>query len=332
MSKRPALSCALPPDVRIPEYAKIAERLGYERLWLFDSPAIYGDIWVSAARAAEATERLGVGTGVAIPSLRHPMVTASAIATIEEIAPGRLIPAFGTGFTGRSTMGQKGGKWADLALYLKQLRALLAGETVVVEGQKCRMMHGDMHAPKRPINVPLWAAPSGPKGFAISREVADGILVPFLPEGANRDGWSGIGLLTMGTVVRPGEDHTSQRLIEAAGPAYTTGFHAMWEMGPSIVESMPGGPEWLERINAEKPEGERHTIVHEGHLAYTSDRDRLLVAVAGEGILNVGWTGGAASIVAKAEGAAAHGVTEILYTPCGPDIPGELEAFAAALK
>src|SRR4051794_21349005 len=128
MSSRPTFSCALPPSLDVVRYARAAEELGYRRVWLFDSPALYTDIWVALARIADATDRIGLATGVAIPSVRHPVVTASAIAAIEELAPGRLVAAFGTGYTGRLTMGQKPMKWADLARYVSHVRALLAGE------------------------------------------------------------------------------------------------------------------------------------------------------------------------------------------------------------
>jgi 5,10-methylenetetrahydromethanopterin reductase len=72
------------------------------------------DIWISLARIADATERIGLGTGVAVPSMRHPMATAPAIAAIEALAPGRLVVAFGTGFTARVTMGQKPMTWKAL--------------------------------------------------------------------------------------------------------------------------------------------------------------------------------------------------------------------------
>ena len=76
------------------------------RVWVYDSPALYGDIWMALGRAAEATPGGLLGTGVAIPSLRHAMVTAPAIGAIEELAPGRLTVAFGTGFTARQAMGK----------------------------------------------------------------------------------------------------------------------------------------------------------------------------------------------------------------------------------
>jgi len=73
-------ACATSPESR--EHARIAEALGYRRAFLFDSPALYPDVWVQLCRAAECTERIGLGPGVLISSLRHPMTNAAAIATL----------------------------------------------------------------------------------------------------------------------------------------------------------------------------------------------------------------------------------------------------------
>src|ERR1700712_2229267 len=153
---RPKLSFACPPGLRSVGHSQIAEKLGYERAWLFDSPALYTDIWISVARIADATDRIGVGTGVAVPSMRHPMATASAIAAIEALAPGRLVVAFGTGFTARVTMGQKPMTWKKLTAYARQARQLLDGKVVEIDGGLCQMMHDADLAPERPIAVPLW--------------------------------------------------------------------------------------------------------------------------------------------------------------------------------
>lgn len=88
------------------DHAILAEKLGYERIWSPEIPAFGHDIWVHLARVAERTERIGIDPAVRIPSYRHPMAQASAIATLEHIAPGRLMVAFGTGFTGRIAMGR----------------------------------------------------------------------------------------------------------------------------------------------------------------------------------------------------------------------------------
>jgi 5,10-methylenetetrahydromethanopterin reductase len=163
-------SCALPPSHGIVDRARLAERLGYHRVWVFESPAMYGDIWVALSRVAEATERIGLATGVAVPGLRHPVVTASAIATVAELAPGRLVTAFGTGATGRTTLGLAPVRLTELADYARQVRGLLAGEVVEVDGRPCQLTHLPGFAPPRPIEVPVWLAVSGAKGLRMTRE------------------------------------------------------------------------------------------------------------------------------------------------------------------
>src|SRR3954447_25952715 len=165
------ISCAFPPAPHVVDHIVEAERLGYERAWLFDSPALYGDIWMIAALAAHRTNRIGLGPAVLVPNLRHPLTQASAIATLEQLAPGRAVVAIGTGFTGRMAMGQKPLTWAYTRRYLDQLRALLRGEWSEVDGALLQMWHADAHAPKRPIATPIVIGANGPKGMAVAREL-----------------------------------------------------------------------------------------------------------------------------------------------------------------
>src|SRR5262249_56551305 len=65
------LSCGFPPTASAPEHAALAEQLGYERVWFYDSPALYGDVWVALARAADATRRIGLGTAGLVPEVPH---------------------------------------------------------------------------------------------------------------------------------------------------------------------------------------------------------------------------------------------------------------------
>src|ERR1700712_4701966 len=133
------ISCGVVPSLDIVEHAKLAEQLGYERAWLYDSPAIYLDIWVSLARIAENTDRIGLGTAVLVPSLRGVVATASAMASIEAAAPGRLACGFGTGATARWTLGKDALTLAETGDYLRKLRGLLRGEVVELEGEAVQM-------------------------------------------------------------------------------------------------------------------------------------------------------------------------------------------------
>src|SRR5262245_55615360 len=117
------LSCAFATSPESHEHARIAEALGYRRAFFFDSPALYPDVWVQLCRAAECTERIGLGPGVLIPSLRHPMTNAAAIATLAGLAgAARVVVGAGSGFTGRMTMGQRAMRWSDVAAYVRTLR------------------------------------------------------------------------------------------------------------------------------------------------------------------------------------------------------------------
>jgi len=325
----PLMSLGLPPSARIVEYARLAERLGYHRVWVFDSPALYGDLWIALARIAEGTERIGFGAGVAVPSLRHPMVTASSIATVEELAPGRLVTAFGTGFTARRTLGRKAMRWADLATYFRQVRTLLAGGVTEIDGQACQLLQPPGWGPERPIRTPLWVAPGGPRGFATARELGVDGVVLMMPPGEPVDEWPATALLVSGTVVRPGEDHTSPRLIEAAGPWYATTYHGVWELFPDALDGVPGGATWRDAMLAARPDAERHLAVHEGHGMVLTERDRAAIREAGEGILTGGWTGDPPAIRARMRAA---GVGEVVFTAAGPDVPGEITAFADAVR
>lgn len=136
------ISCALPPSPDTPDLVRYAEELGYARAWIYDTPALQLDVWMTLALAADRTKRIGIGPGVLIPSNRHVLTTATAIAHLESLAAGRTAYAFGTGFTGRHALGQPPLRWADVAAYVGDVRALLAGDTIEVDGAKVAMIHG----------------------------------------------------------------------------------------------------------------------------------------------------------------------------------------------
>jgi 5,10-methylenetetrahydromethanopterin reductase len=75
------VSCAFPTALDSPDNIALAERLGYDRAWVYDTPQQSPDVWMTLALAAERTERIGLGPGVLVPSLRHPMVNAAATAS-----------------------------------------------------------------------------------------------------------------------------------------------------------------------------------------------------------------------------------------------------------
>ena len=318
------ISCAFAPVPETAEHIALAEGLGYRRAWVFDTPALQLDVWMTLARAAERTSRIELGPGVLIPSLRHVVVTAAAVATLVERAPGRVNVGIGSGFTGRLAMGQRPNSWAFVAQYATRLRALLAGETVEVDGALTRLLHGPGQAPARPIRVPFVFGVRGPKGQAVARDLGAGIFT-VTPMG----GFAWSALLTHGTVLEPGELFDTPRVLAAAGAGAAVTLHRAWEF-PNVagldLDALPGGKAWRAAIEA-IPEAERHLRTHEGHLTFLNDLDRPVIT--GDTIEAFTFTGEAPALRARLGQLADRGVTEIAYQPKGPDVARELTAFAA---
>jgi len=318
------LSCAFATSAESHEHARIAEQLGYTRAWFYDSPALYPDVWVQLCRAAERTSRIGLGPGVLVPSLRHPMVNAAAIATLVSIAgESRVVVAIGSGFTGRLTMGQRPMKWTAVREYVKVLRALLRGEEVEWEGGMMRMMHPQGFGAPRPINVPIVIGAAGPKGIAAAKELADGVFAAPNPMGGFK--WS--IALTFGTVLRDGEDPNSKRVLDAAGHAAPVIFHfALENKRLDIVER---GKEWAQ-VYESVPQRSRHLALHDQHLIAINNRDRPFIT--GEMLKKNGLALSKSEWRERLAAVESMGATEIAYQPAGPNIPAELEAFATAFR
>jgi 5,10-methylenetetrahydromethanopterin reductase len=314
------ITCALNSSSASPEHARVAEQLGYARAWFYDSPALYTDVWVQLCRAAERTERIALGPGVTVPSLRHPMTTAAAIATLVDLAGAdRVMVGIGSGFTGRMTFGQRPLPWRVVAEHIRALRGLLRGEEVEWDGAPIRMMQWPGFGPARPIEVPFVIAVGGPKGIAVAEELGDGVFAP-----APIPGFAWSTLLTMGTVLDDGEDPGAWRVLAAAGHAGALQMHGAVEFG--AIDRLPSGRQWLAAYD-DVPSAARHLALHDGHMCGVNERDRPFVT--GALLAGAGFALDAAAWREKLAAAAAAGATAVAYQPAGPDVPRELEAFMA---
>jgi 5,10-methylenetetrahydromethanopterin reductase len=324
------ISCAFATSLQTPEHIAAAERLGYRRAWCYDSPALYSDVWMVLALAAERTSRIGLGPGVLVPSLRHPMVNAAATAALAELAPGRVTVAVGSGFSGRLALGQRPQRWRDVEAYVRAFRGLLHGEDVEWEGRTIRTLHAPGFAAARPIEVPVLIAAMGPKGLRVADELGDGLFTTgrFLPGDHTPPWWAH---LAGGTIFENGEGIADDRVLHAAGHALAVTYHGLYEFGGrAAVEKIPGGPAWLEVIEA-VPEPVRHLTVHEGHLIAPNEADRKAWAAGGWAALEqLTLSGATAQVRERLDELEAMGVTEIVYQPAGQDIQRELVKFARA--
>jgi 5,10-methylenetetrahydromethanopterin reductase len=325
------ISCAFPTTLSSPADIAVAEELGYARAWLYDTPQNSPDVWMSLALAADRTSRIGLGPGVLIPSLRHPMVNAAGTATLAAMAPGRVAISFGTGFTGRRAMGYGAITWKFMTQYILAFKALLRGEVITWEGARMQMLHPDGSAPPRPVDVPILIGALGPKGQQVARELGDGLYATLSVDESAKD-FPWVAFLYWGTVLDDGEATDSARVRAAAGPGWALSYHATYELGTrEAVEAIPGGEQWLKVLD-ERPENERHLGVHVGHCIHTNDADDAAWEAGGSATVpQVTITGSPAEVRARADELGEQGVTEMVYQPAGPDTRRELERMINAL-
>ena len=325
----PAISCVFAPSLDTPAHIQLAERLGYRRAWCYDSPALYADPWMVLALAAGRTAGIGLGPASLVPSLRHPVVTAAALATLAGLAPGRVSAAFGTGLTGRMLLGERPLGWAAVEEYVRTVRALLRGEEASWNGNLVRLSPPAGFTAALPADVTVLVAADGPRGRAVAARLGDGLLTTRVPREPPGEGGRQV-LLAFGTVLGDGEDPAGPRAIAAAGPALAAAYHAIYESkGADGVDKLPGGREWRAAVEAvEAPR--RHLAVHAGHLVALSQHDEALLARAAPLLNSWTMTGTRAGIGARLRALASAGVTEVAYQPMGPDSPRELAAFAQA--
>ena len=147
-----------------------AETLGWDAALEPDSQLRRRDTYVLLAAAARSTERIMLGTLLANPVNRHPTVTASSIATIDELAPGRTLLGWGVGDTAVRLAGLKPARVKELEDSTRLMRALLDGQAVEVGAERpARLPH---HRP-----VPIWIAAGGPRTLRMAGGVADGVFI-----------------------------------------------------------------------------------------------------------------------------------------------------------
>lgn len=317
------LSCCLAPSADTTRLIRIAEEAGYQRAWLYDSPSLYEDVWMHLTLAATVTERIALGPGVLVPSLRHVAVTASAAQTLERLAPGRVVIAVGTGYTGRMAMGQPPARWAEVVDYVDTLRRLLAGEIVSVDGGHVRMMHAGERT--TPATIPILVAANGPKGWELARQHGDGLMTSPTPQA----GFEECALVAFGTILGDDEEPGDPRVVEALTPMITPMLQVAFDSGNiEMIQALPGGEKWRRAIEAIAPEL-RHLALYGGPAAGLGEIET--PAVDPRMLAAGSWTARGAELKARVEEAVAQGMTELVFAPTTPDPADDLVRFAEAV-
>lgn len=154
-------------------YAGEVEAAGFDFMWMPDTPLLAGrwrDVYMHLGAAADATSTLRLGPGVTNPLTRHPLTTASTIATLDDASDGRADLVVGTGYSSAYIIGRKAATLANMADAVTLWRGIYGGETTELGGSWIAV---DPPYPR----VPIIIAATGPKMLAQAGRIADGVLI-----------------------------------------------------------------------------------------------------------------------------------------------------------
>ena len=284
---------------RIGDYdlVALAESLGFDQAWFFDSQMIYSDVYATMAVAARETRRIRLATGVAVPTTRIAPVIAHSIATIAELAPGRVELGVGNGNTARLTMGLAPVPLGKMKREIRVIQALLAGEITQHEFEDethaVQLLHRDQGFVNLSHHIPITLSAFGPKTLAFCGAECDAHLTwGTSPEalldarrqistaaaaaGRNADSIPSKGIFPL-AVLRPGETSASERVITSLAPFITNFLHVQVVWGVALLPSDPSLATVIKRYRdhaAKLPTENRHLALHEGHLVYARDDER----------------------------------------------------------
>ena len=165
------------------ELVKRLEELGYDSAWICETRLARDAISMLGAFAA-TTERITLGPSVVNSWTRGPALMAMTLATLNELAPGRI--AFGVGAYWDPLAWKQGidrskplTQMREYVGVVKRLLALeegvtLEGDVVHVRDLTLDLGHG---APREPIDAPVYIGATGPKMMELSGKIADGVLL-----------------------------------------------------------------------------------------------------------------------------------------------------------
>jgi alkanesulfonate monooxygenase SsuD/methylene tetrahydromethanopterin reductase-like flavin-dependent oxidoreductase (luciferase family) len=341
---------ALPTAADSWKHAQRAEELGFTHAWFYDTQMLSADCFVAMGAAAVNTRRIRLGTGVLVPSNRIAPVTANALATLNQLAPGRIDFGVGTGFTARRAMGFGAIKVKDMETYIAQVYGLLRRETVdfEMEGQKRKIRFLNPELPlfntKDPIALHLSAF--GPRTRALTAKLKAG-WIDFVGKVENgikeveamREAWSNAGhamadlqatAFALGCVLQDGEPADSERAMAQAGPRAAVMLHraadeALAGLAPGVAMLSKSTPElqaYIDLARGFEPKDAPYLQNHRGHLMFVKPEEKRFVSA--ELIRATSFTASEAEIKQRIDALRGAGYTQFTIQL----VPGQEAALA----
>jgi 5,10-methylenetetrahydromethanopterin reductase len=295
---------ALPTAADNYKVVQRAEELGFSHAWFYDTQMLSADCFVAMGAAAVNTKKIRLGTGVLVPSNRIAPVTANALATLNQLAPGRIDFGVGTGFTARRAMGFGAIKVKDMEIYVHQVYGLLRRETVdfEMEGQrkKIRFLNPELPLFNTRDPIALHFSAFGPRTRALTAKfkagwidfvgkVENGVKEVQAMQAAWREAGNALSELyttafALGCVLQDGEPADSERAMAQAGPRAAVMLHraadeALVGLKPGVAMlSTPEIDGYVALARGFKPEEARYLENHRGHLMFVKPEEKKFVS------------------------------------------------------
>jgi 5,10-methylenetetrahydromethanopterin reductase len=167
-------------DIRVPVGRPIAavadliarcEDAGLDGVGVHDHPHSGRDAYLVLALAAERTRRIRLYPATSSPTVRHPVLLASLVHSLDELAPGRACLTVAPGFLSARSVGRRRATVETMREAIVGLRRLLAGEAVAFGDPPSRLRN------LGPVPSPVYLLAAGPRMVELAGEVADGAFL-----------------------------------------------------------------------------------------------------------------------------------------------------------
>jgi len=313
-----------------------AEALGFSHAWFYDNPLFVSELFVSMAAAAVQTRTIRLGMGTAVPSVRIAPTLAGGLASLNQLAPGRIDCGFGTGNTARSMMARGPLKLDDMREYLRVVRGLMHGDIVEFDYEGAPRKMKFMHPAPGLVNVrdPItWHfSAMGPRSRRLAAELGlnwinflSGQPAALADVGDMLAQWRAQGrnaadcyttAFTLGCVLAEGERCDSPRAMAQAGPhvalvlQHLISMRDRIDLGSSLTPELARIAREYQRIyDAYQPADTRYMQLFRGHLMWVLPEEAHFIT--GDLIRDISLTGTIDQLRARIAELAAAGYRQL---------------------
>lgn len=155
---------------RFREEVRLASDLGFDLISVGDSPAGWHELYVSLTLAALDAPRATLATLVTSPFMRHPIVTAAALGSVDDLSGGRVALGLATGGSTVLAIGRPPASQVEICAEFAALKGLFAGEAIEWQGAQVKPL-------RFARNIPIYYSAFGPKALALAGQEADGVIL-----------------------------------------------------------------------------------------------------------------------------------------------------------